>query len=196
MTSRPDNDNSAKRCGKFLICRFNCRSARDAKLPIIALFRLSAAASQEVRGMKTLMRGALSIVLAALAPIFAATAQTPPQSLKDQLVGHWQLVSVSVNGTTPYGDKPQGAMFLDAGGHYSVIVNTAGQARSIAYFGTYTVNDADSTLTMHIDSSNRPGAVGRDQKRLVSFSTGNLVIGSAKTNGPLGGVKLTWKQAN
>ena len=81
--------------------------------------------------------GVASLVFLALASIASgALAQTPGKALKDQLVGHWRLVSVSVNGAAPYGLDPAGSMFLDAGGHYSVIVVTAGNARNIAYFGT------------------------------------------------------------
>src|SRR6202043_182274 len=109
---------------------------------------------------------------------FGATsfAQTPAQSLKDRLVGHWQLVSVSVNNAEPYGASPQGSMFLDAGGHYSVIVITGGAAKSISYFGTYIVNDAEGSMTMHIDASSLANAVGREEARFVAFSDGELVV--------------------
>ncbi|MGD0025366.1 MAG: hypothetical protein ABSC37_12215 [Xanthobacteraceae bacterium] len=158
--------------------------------------------------MKITARGivaCVSLVILALASIGATSfAQTPTKSLKDQLVGHWQLVSVTVNGRTPYGDTPhsatpQGSMFLDAGGHYSVIVISTGNARSISYFGTYTVDDTDNSITMHIDASSGANA-GRDVKRQVTFSGDELIVANqppAQTPaGPLGGVKLTWKQAN
>jgi Lipocalin-like domain len=134
--------------------------------------------------------GALCLVLTTA----VALAQT--KSLKDRLIGHWQLVSVSLGGNTPYGTSPQGSMLFDAGGHYSVIVITAGGARSISYFGTYTVNEADGTVTMHIDGSNRAQAVGRDQKRAVTFNGDDLVIASGKKGGPVGTLQQTWKQAN
>lgn len=138
-----------------------------------------------------------SFVFLALTSIGAtSSAQTPAKSLKDQLVGHWQLVSVSINRSSPYGANPQGSMFLDAGGHYSVIVITAGRARNVSYFGTYTVDDTDSSVTMHIDGSSNANAVGRDEKRFVSFSGDELVVANQKSAGPIGGVKLTWKQAN
>ena len=126
----------------------------------------------------------------------AAFAQAPAKSLKDQLVGHWQLVSISINGTQPYGAAPQGSMFFDAGGHYSVIVVTGGRARSIAYFGTYTVNDADSSITMHVDGSSGPNAAGHDQTRTVSLSGDQLVLAKQAAAGGFGGIQLTWKQAN
>jgi hypothetical protein len=139
---------------------------------------------------------AAALIILALSSTGAPSfAQTPTKSLKDRLVGHWQLVSVSINNSTPYGADPKGSMFFDAGGHYSVIVVTAGRARSVAYFGTYTVDDADNSMAMHIDASSIANAIGRDEKRLVTFSGNQLTVASQKS-GPLGGVKLTWQQAN
>jgi hypothetical protein len=138
-----------------------------------------------------------ALAIAALASIGATSfAQTPAKSLKDQLVGHWQLVSVSVNNAKPYGANPQGSMFFDAGGHYSVIVITGGAAKSVSYFGTYIVNDAESSMTMHIDASSLANAAGRDEARFVTFSGDELVVANQKSAGPVGDVKLTWKRAN
>jgi hypothetical protein len=134
------------------------------------------------------------IILAAIAA--TSFAQTPGKSLKDQLVGHWQLVSIIINGNAPYGATPQGSMFLDAGGHYSVIVISGGNARNISYFGTYTVNDADSSMTMHIDASTLANATGRDENRLVTFSSDELIVQNQKSAGPMGTIKLTWKRLN
>jgi hypothetical protein len=159
-------------------------------------------ACRESRGvliMNIIARGIVAFVLSLIIPAsIAATsfAQTPTKSLKDQLVGHWQLVSVSINNTTPYGADPQGSMFLDASGHYSVIVITGGNARNISYFGTYTVNDADSSMTMHIDASSGANAVGRDEKRIITFNADELIVENQKSAVPLGAIKLTWKQAN
>jgi hypothetical protein len=157
--------------------------------------------SKGLRIMKIISRGAVtclaSLVFLALASIASgALAQTPGKSLNDQLVGHWRLVSVSVNGATPYGDDPAGAMFLDAGGHFAVIVVTAGRARNTAYFGTYTVNDADSSLTMHVEAGGNGNAARPDEKRFITFSGDELILETQKSAGPPGGVKLTWKQAN
>jgi hypothetical protein len=134
------------------------------------------------------------IILAAIAA--TSFAQTPGKSLKDQLVGHWQLVSIIINGNAPYGATPQGSMFLDAGGHYSVIVISGGNARNISYFGTYTVNDDDSSMTMHIDTSTLANATGRDERRLVTFSGDELIVQNQKSAGPMGTIKLTWKRLN
>jgi hypothetical protein len=127
-----------------------------------------------------------------------AWAQAPAKPLKDELVGHWQLVSVTVNGGAPYGSAPMGSMFLDAGGHFAVIVITGGAARSISYFGTYAVNAAAQTLTLHVEASSGGSGVsaaGRDETRLISLNGDELITQSQAPKGP-GGVKLTWKKAD
>ena len=131
-----------------------------------------------------------------LVSIAAAPARAQTKSLKDQMTGHWRLVSVSVNETTPYGAKPQGSMFFDTAGHYSVIVITNGGARSIGYFGTYTVDDADHVMTMHIEASTHASAAGTDLKRLLTFNSDELTLASAQPRGVLGGVKTTWRRAD
>ena len=147
--------------------------------------------------IKTRVAGVASLAFLALASIASgALAQTPAKTLKDQLVGHWRLVSVSVNGAAPYGPDPTGSMFLDAGGHYSVIVITAGSARTIAYFGTYTVDDSESSITMHVDATSAGAGARPDVKRLVTFSGDELIVANQKGSGPGRSVELTWKQAN
>ncbi len=148
--------------------------------------------------MKTARGAAAGLAcLLALASIASPSlAQTPANSLKAQLVGHWTLVSVSIGGSQPYGGHPQGSMFFDAGGHYSLIVVSGGAARGISYFGDYTVDDASDTVTMHIAASSRAGAAGRDEKRFVTFSGDELIVANRKTPGPLGGVELTWRREN
>jgi hypothetical protein len=138
-----------------------------------------------------------SLAMVALASVATTSlAQTASKSLKDRLVGHWQLVSVAINTTQPYGAHPQGSMFLDAGGHYAIIVISGGNARNVSYFGTYTVDEAASAMTMHVDASSFPNAAGRDQKRYVTFSGDELIVTNQKSAGPVGPLKLTWKPAN
>lgn len=135
----------------------------------------------------------LALLAAVAAPSFA---QTPAKPLKDQLAGHWRLVSISIGDAQPYWPHPQGSMFFDAGGDYSVIVVSDGGARSISYFGAYTANDADGTLTMHIDASSHAGAAGRDEKRLVTVSGDQLTVENRQAAGSPGSIKLTWQRAN
>jgi Lipocalin-like domain len=143
-------------------------------------------------GRRTLGCVSLLLVASFASPSYA---QSPVKSLKDQLIGHWQLVAVSVNGQSPYGANATGSMFLDAAGHYSVVVITAGDAKSIAYFGNYTVSDADHSVTFHVEASSRASGAEKDQTRVASLSGDELTLASQKP-GPIGGVKLTWKLAN
>jgi hypothetical protein len=139
----------------------------------------------------------LLLVTLLLAFAGAALAQ-PAKSLKEQLVGHWQLVSVSVNDSAEaYGDNPQGSLFADAAGHYSVIVLSTGGAQSISAFGTYTVDEADSSVTLHIDATNLTEAVGHDEKRFVALNGDVLTATNQRGGGPpIGLVKMVWKRAN
>jgi hypothetical protein len=40
------------------------------------------------------------------------------------------------------------------------------------YFGTYSTNDSDKTLTYHIERSSWPNFEGQDQKRIVTIKGG------------------------
>ena len=74
---------------------------------------------------------------------------------------------MAIGDEQPYGADPKGSMFFDAAGHYSVVVVGAAGAGAIAYFGEYTLDEPAGALTLHVDASNRAGAAGRDEKRLV-----------------------------
>ena len=150
--------------------------------------------------MKISARGLVSgaPLLLGLALMSSALAQSAAPSLKQQLIGHWQLVSVAVGERTPYGAAPQGSMFLDAEGHLSVIVISDGGARNISYFGTYTVDDAAKSMTIHVDGSSggSGNAGGRSFKRLLRLQGNELVMANEAPAGGPGAIKQTWKQAN
>jgi len=144
------------------------------------------------------IHGTIALVLLAWV-LLGGPSQAQSPSLKDRLVGHWQLVSINIADTAPYGSSPQGSMFLDSGGHYSVIIVTGGDARSVGYFGTYTVDEADNTVTMHVVAGTRASAAGRDEKRQVTLNGDQLVLQRPQSPGPaaaLGTVKLTWQRSN
>jgi hypothetical protein len=142
----------------------------------------------------------VSLIIMAFAPIMLSTpVQAQTASLKDQVVGHWQLVSVTINGIAPYGTNPQGSMFIDAGGHFAVIVVSSGNARNVSYFGTYTINNADGTMTMHIEANAEGGgfnAAGRDMSRHIALNGDELTLQSETPSGMPGRVVMTWKKAN
>jgi hypothetical protein len=159
--------------------------------------------SMGVRMMKSAARrfaGPASLAaLMTMAAALPSFAQTPASGLKSQLVGHWTLVSVDVDTRTPYGTEPKGSMFVDASGHFSVIVVSDGKARSVAYFGTYSVDAGDKSVTLHVDASSGGGGIdyaGHDVQRLVSLNGDELVVQNEDASGTAGGVKLTWKKAD
>lgn len=133
-----------------------------------------------------------------------------------KLIGSWTLLSYiteSPDGSRgkPYGDAV-GRLSYDADGHMAGQVMrpnrspvAAGdwqsqQVRSayagyIAYFGTYEVNDAQDTVTHHVEGALNPGWVGGDQVRRMAFD-GDLLILSTQVEkaGELVNHVLTWKK--
>jgi hypothetical protein len=124
------------------------------------------------------------------------SAVSQPKSLKDQLVGTWNIVSVTVtqkNGSKidPWGANSKGILIFTGDGRF-VLVNTraglpkfasdnrlqgtADENKAItqgilAYFGTYTVDETGKTYTAHIDASSFPNDDGSDQKRPITLLT-------------------------
>ena len=119
-------------------------------------------------------------------------------TLRQQLVGTWTLVSeetTAQNGTKeqPYGPNPRGILILDASGRYATVrarpdrpkFKSSSQptteelvaARAFgANFGTWSVSEADKTLTLHVESALRPNNEGTDVKNSVSLVGDELKV--------------------
>ena len=123
-----------------------------------------------------------------------ATAQT--KSLKDQLVGTWSLVSweqVNKDGTKrqDFGQTPKGVTTFDAAGHVFTMYARpdlpkiasddrtkatpqeaqAINAGTLAYFGTYTVDEPTKTITLQMESTTYPNQLSAPQRRVISTLT-------------------------
>ena len=121
--------------------------------------------------------------------------------LKEQLVGTWTAVSweqKKSDGTRlkQFGASPSGIAFFDAGGRYIISVmrsdrasfasnalwqGTAEENKVTAegtqtYFGTYTADEGDRSIAIHIEGSSFPNWNGTDQKRFVSISGDQLTL--------------------
>ena len=121
------------------------------------------------------------------------SADAQEKSFKQLLVGTWMLVAceaVARDGTkSPLvtGDHPAGQYIFTDDGHFSFqetaelskvvsddrMKTTPSEDKavvqgSIAYYGTYTVNDADKTIAVHIERSSFPNLNGTDGKRIVT----------------------------
>ncbi len=131
---------------------------------------------------------ALAVLLGVTISYTDVAAQA--RTLKEQVVGTWAYVSVDTvraDGSRQpmYGTKPQGLAVFDASGHYILMTSRADIAKfasanrtegtpeenkavvqgMIAHFGTYTVDEADKTITFHVVTSSFPNWNGVDQKR-------------------------------
>jgi hypothetical protein len=131
------------------------------------------------------------------------TSDGPAQkrSLKEQLVGVWTLISweqTKGDGTRieRYGTGPKGMAFFDTAGRYVISVMRSDRARyvndaprlgsaeenreaadgTITYFGTYSTDEADGSLAIHVEASPFPNWNGTDQKRFVSIAGGQLTL--------------------
>jgi hypothetical protein len=147
---------------------------------------------------------------------FDALAQK--QAFKPQLVGTWNLLSweqKKTDGTKVerYGSNPKGIAFFDADGRYIITVMKSDRARyvsntlwqgtpqedketadgTITYFGTYSTNEVDDSITIHIEGSSFPNWDESDQKRFVAITGDRLTL----TVRPPGGdvVDVIWKRA-
>jgi hypothetical protein len=162
--------------------------------------------------MATCIAGALGL------PLLATGALGQQQSMKKQLLGTWTIVSweqKKSDGTRlkQFGPSPRGIAFFDAGGRYIITVmrsdrakyasnviwqGTAEENKATAegtqtYFGTYSVNEADRSIAIHIEASSFPNWNGTDQKRMVSITGDQLTLTYRPPSGE--NVDVVWKRA-
>lgn len=126
--------------------------------------------------------------------LLASNAIAQQKPLQEQLVGAWTYVSVDTvradgSRLPMYGPNPQGLVIFDSNGHYALVNARFGLPKfasnnrmdgtpeeykavvqgSISHFGRYTVNEADKTISFHIDTSSFPNWTGVVQKRPFSL---------------------------
>jgi Lipocalin-like domain len=138
-----------------------------------------------------------SSTIVALGMMFAlGDAAAQPKTIIQQLVGTWMLVLCEVvapDGTrNPLveGANPAGQYIFTDDGHFSFQAaadfprfvsndrtkttaeeNRATVLGSIAYYGTFAVNDAEKTVALHIERSSFPNQNGTDGKRILTALT-------------------------
>jgi Lipocalin-like domain len=143
----------------------------------------------------------------------------PQGATSAQLVGTWVLVSETAHQgdktTQPLGPNPQGMMMFDRGGRFIMFIarpgipkfaagtrdagtaeeNHAVLAGVLAFFGTYSVNEADQALVLRPEASTFPNWNGADQKRYLKLA-GDQQIWTNRT--PAIGaefIEVVWKRA-
>jgi hypothetical protein len=112
--------------------------------------------------------------------------------LREQLVGTWTLVSsdqVRPDGSRlqQFGANPTGVNVFGANGRFFVLIASADDSKiasnnpnktnseeggglipkSMAYYGTYLVNETEKVVMLHLEASTFPNLVGTDQKRII-----------------------------
>jgi hypothetical protein len=124
------------------------------------------------------------------------TGDAAGQAAKE-LVGTWTFASVETTRadgtkTQPFGANPKGYVIFDSNGRFVYLLTRSGRPKfasnsrddttpeenkatvqgSLAYAGTYSVND--KTLTFSVEASTFPNAEGVDQKRFILVTADEL----------------------
>jgi hypothetical protein len=146
-----------------------------------------------------------------------AAATASAESSKD-ILGTWTLHSLVVDysgqKSEPYGANPRGAITFGSDSRFSLIISrsdlpplasnnrllgTAEEYRaivqgSIAYFGTYTIDENARTFTVHVEGGTFPNWVGTDQKRIFSVSGDELKYTNANRSAGAGTALVVWRR--
>jgi Lipocalin-like domain len=164
------------------------------------------------------MMASTTVALWCLGFVWPATAQ----SLKEQIVDTWTMVSTKnkfPDGRIEdaQGPNPRGILMFDANGRFAFMNMRATLPKftsnnrmaasaeeykavvqgSIAYFGTYMVNEADRTIVTHVVASTFPNFDGGDQKRSILSVTADELkyVNPVASAGAGVVVEATWKRA-
>jgi Lipocalin-like domain len=162
-----------------------------------------------------------AVSLCVIATLMAGLAQAQNKLIKDGIVGAWSLVAVTAdlaNGSKsePFGADPKGIIIFTPDGHFALFQSraelpkiasndrakaTAEEAAaiiggSIAYFGTYSVDEAEKSLSVTLDGSTFPNLLGGPaQKRLItSLDTNELKFANPRTPSGMT-LQTVWKRA-
>ena len=153
--------------------------------------------------------------------LFTGHAVAQQKSMKEQLVGTWTLVSaasMSSDGSKVevFGPNPKGTLIYTSDGHFALVQmradlpklaannraqgtqdeNKAVVQGSIAYFGTYSVNEVEKVVALQLEGSTFANLIGEgEQKRIVtSLSADDLKFANPRT--PSGAtLEVGWKRA-
>jgi hypothetical protein len=177
------------------------------------------AAHNQISGMERYMNKFFAAVGLGLALSGAAFAQQ--KSAKEEIVSAWSLVSVSSEMDDgkkgePFGPSPKGVIIFSNDAHFSLFQSRAEipkiaandrakatpeeaqsiVASSIAYYGTYSIDENTKVMLVNIDASTYANvAAVPNQKRTITLLTSDeLKFDNPRTpNGMT--LRTTWKRA-
>ncbi len=155
----------------------------------------------------------IGVALASITSVSSGNGFAQQNTKKEELIGTWKFVSTTgerKDGTKfdLFGPHPNGVIIFNPDGHFALINTRPGRPKyaggnrmdgtpeefkttvqgSIAYFGTYSVDEANSTFSLHIDGSTFPDYEGTDQKR--PFKIIDNELRSINPNPTVGGPSL------
>jgi hypothetical protein len=158
--------------------------------------------------MKRRTFNSLSAITALGFACLSGHAVAQQQTLRQQVVGSWVLVSndnVAPDGAKRqlYGPNPKGILILAADGHYAQVQvnpdrpkfkgktrldgtpeeNKAAMAGTVAHFGTWSVNEAENTLVMRSEGNLFPNDGENESKRAVVLSGDKLTYANPSPGG-------------
>jgi Lipocalin-like domain len=170
---------------------------------------------------RTTLAMTTTALLCLAAGLSASDSLAQQKSLKEQLVGTWTFVSsnqVRLDGSKlkQFGANPRGISVFDANGHFFLMIASADNSKiaskdpssktnseevggliveSIAYYGTYTVNETERVAILHLEASTFPNQIGTDQKRSITSLTADELEYSSPAS--MSGVQVhqVWKRA-
>jgi len=153
---------------------------------------------------------ALSVVLVLGLALLPSSALSQQKSLKDELVGTWVVVSwdqTMKDGTKfqRFGASPKGVNVFDANGRFVIMFARADLPKiasnnpntptpdeanaiakgSVAYFGSYTVDDATKTIDLRVESSTFPNLIGEQKRKITALTGDDLKYTNAVDAGPI-----------
>jgi hypothetical protein len=143
-----------------------------------------------------------------LVPDMAQAQVAETADAAKRLVGTWRLVSITESQLQQYrGEHPTGLLYYDDTGHmavqimpsrerpkYADTLPTPEEARDAvlgytAYFGTYTVDEGNQTVTHHRTGNINPGGLGDFVRRYQFLSEDMLVLMPVESR-----AGLTWER--
>jgi Lipocalin-like domain len=158
----------------------------------------------------------VAVVAAFGLALLAGGAMAAPKGKinKNQLVGDWSFASVNAPNAAIQNKPGDGYVVFERNGRFSFNLlngeipkfssnnrntgtaeeNKAVVQGSISYFGTYSVNEADSTMTLHIERCSFPNWNGTDQIRQITSLTAQELKYTNPTASFGGAAELTWKR--
>jgi Lipocalin-like domain len=144
------------------------------------------------------MKAYVALSMLVGAAFLSSSAFAQQRSIKDQLVGTWEVVSweqVRPDGSKfhRFGANPKGIQIFDANGRFAIMFFAPDlpkiasnnpstpspeelkslMGRSIAYYGTYTVDENNKVIDLKIEASSFPNQVGGENKRTVTLISAN-----------------------